>query len=195
MARRLIVRVSMLLGLLLAASLMALSSVAADELVQAEPPADGVTAETPHNLLLTFDRGLAQLRNAHTVEVLDESGERIDTGHASVSTYSLRTLVVPLSGESEGEIEVRYTVLFEQDDGNVREVSGSYSFAVNPLAPGEAGVAQLATAPKSKQGLVLWTIAVLIGVALVGAMLYFLRLATGNARSSLEPRNRTPFED
>ena len=88
MARQLILRVSMLLGLLLAASLMALSSVAADELVQAEPPADGVTAETPHNLLLTFDRGLALLRNAHTVEVLDESGERIDTGHASVSTYS-----------------------------------------------------------------------------------------------------------
>ena len=195
MVWRLIVRASVLLSLAAAASWLAVSGAGAEELVQTEPPQDGVTAETPHHILLTFNRGLALRLNAHSVQVLDAEGHRLDSGEAAIATYSTRTLIVPLSGEAEGEVEVRYAVLFERAGGELYEQRGGYRFTINPLAPGEAGVAQLAAPPKSSQGVVLWTIAVLLGVAFVGALLYFLRLATGNARSSLEPQNRTPFED
>ena len=47
--------------------------------------------------------------------------------------------------------------------------------------------------PRSSQSLVLWTVAILAGIALTATLLYFLRLASGNARSSLEPIDRTPF--
>lgn len=193
MVRRLIAG-GVLLALAAALSLLSLSAAQGEELIQAEPHPDGVTAETPHNVLLTFDRDLALLRNAHRAEIYDEGGHRLDTGAAMISTYSARTLVVPLEGKSEGELEVRYSVLLNTGDGVLNEVRGSYVFTVDPSLAGAEPDAAAAT-EKSSQGLVLWTIAILIGVAFVGALLYFLRLATGNSRSSLEPLNRTPFND
>ena len=194
MVRRLIAG-GILLALVAALPLLSLSAAQGEELIQAEPHPDGVTAETPHNVLLTFDRDLALLRNAHRAEIYDEGGHRVDTGAATISTYSARTLVVPLEGKSEGELEVRYSVLLNTGDGVLNEVRGSYIFTVDPSIAGEAEPGAAAATEKSSQGLVLWTIAILIGVAFVGALLYFLRLATGNSRSSLEPLNRTPFED
>lgn len=194
MVRRLIT-VGVLLALVAALPLLWLAAVQGEELIQAEPHPDGVTAETPHNVLLTFDRDLALLRNAHRAEIYDEGGHRVDTGATTISTYSARTLVVPLEGKSEGELEVRYAVLLNSGDGVLNEVRGSYVFTVDPSIAGEEQPGAVAAAEKSSQGLVLWTVAILIGVAFVGALLYFLRLATGNSRSSLEPLNRTPFED
>ena len=195
LVRRLFWRGAAVIGLAAAISLLALTPAAGEELIQAEPRPDGVTAETPHNVLLTFDRGLALLRNAHRAEVYDEGGHRVDTGKTTISTYSARTLVVPLEGKAEGELEVRYAVLVDTGDGGLDEVRGSYVFTVDPSIGGEAEPAAAAASEKSSQGLVLWTVAILIGVAFIGALLYFLRLATGNARSSLEPLNRTPFDD
>lgn len=194
MVRRLIAG-GVLLALVAALSLLSLSAAQGEELIQAEPHPDGVTAETPHNVLLTFDRDLALLRNAHRAEIYDEGGHRLDTGAATISTYSARTLVVPLEGKSEGELEVRYSVLLNSGDGILNEVRGSYVFTVDSSIADEAEPGAAATTEKSSQGLVLWTIAILIGIAFVGALLYFLRLATGNSRSSLEPLNRTPFDD
>ena len=193
--RRLLMRGAAVLALALALSALTLASLSSEELIQAEPHPDGVTAETPHNVVLTFDRGLALLRDAHHVEVLDEAGHRVDSGEATVSTYSTRTLIVPLDGHAEGELEVRYSVLFSTAAGGLDQVRGSYTFTVNPTIAGLEAPSAAASETKSSQGLVLWTVAILIGVAFVGALLYFLRLATGNARSSLEPQNRTPFND
>ena len=196
MARRLIIRSAAALGLLLALALLALASASAEELIQTDPPPDGITAEAPHNVLLTFDRSLALLRNAHRAEIYDAGGHRVDSGKAKISTYSARTLIVPLSEEAEGELEVRYAVLLSGADGQASELRGSYVFTVDPSISGEPPrLAAEAADEKSPQGLVLWTVAILLGIAFVGALFYFLRLATGNARSSLEPLNRTPFDD
>ena len=196
MARRLIIRSAAALGLLLALALLALASASAEELIQTDPPPDGVTAEAPHNVLLTFDRSLALLRNAHRAEIYDAGGHRVDSGKAKISTYSARTLIVPLSEEAEGELEVRYAVLLTAADGQASELRGSYVFTVDPSISGEPRQpAAEAAGEKSSQGLVLWTVAILLGIAFVGALFYFLRLATGNARSSLDPLNRTPFDD
>lgn len=196
MARRLIIRSAAALGLLLALSLLVPLSANAEALIQTDPPPDGITAEAPHNVLLTFDRNLALLRNAHRAEIYDAGGHRVDSGKAKISTYSARTLIIPLSEEAEGELEVRYAVLLSAVDGQSSELRGSYVFTVDPSISGEPlQPAAEAAAEKSSQGLVLWTVAILLGIAFVGALFYFLRLATGNARSSLEPLNRTPFDD
>ena len=196
MARRLIIRSAAALGLLLALALLIPISANAEELIQTDPPPDGITAEAPHNVLLTFDRSLALLRNAHRAEIYDAGGHRVDSGSAKISTYSARTLIVPLSEEAEGELEVRYAVLLSGADGQSSELRGSYVFTVDPSISGEPRQpAAEAAGEKSSQGLVLWTVAILLGIAFVGALFYFLRLATGNARSSLEPLNRTPFDD
>ena len=195
MARRLIIRSAAALGLLLALALLVPLSANAEALIQTDPPPDGITAEAPHNVLLTFDRNLALLRNAHRAEIYDAGGHRVDSGKAKISTYSARTLIIPLSEEAEGELEVRYAVLLSAGDGQSSELRGSYVFTVDPSISGEAAPSAAAAAEKSSQGLVLWTVAILLGIAFVGALFYFLRLATGNARSSLEPLNRTPFDD
>ena len=196
MARRLIIRSAAALGLLLALSLLIPMSANAEALIQTDPPPDGITAEAPHNVLLTFDRNLALLRNAHRAEIYDAGGHRVDSGKAKISTYSARTLIIPLSEEAEGELEVRYAVLLSAADGQSSELRGSYVFTVDPSIAGQLPQpAAAAAAEKSSQGLVLWTIAILLGIAFIGALFYFLRLATGNARSSLEPLNRTPFND
>ena len=196
MARRLIIRSAAALGVLLALSLLVPLSANAEALIQTDPPPDGITAEAPHNVLLTFDRNLALLRNAHRAEIYDAGGHRVDSGKAKISTYSARTLIIPLSEEAEGELEVRYAVLLSAADGQSSELRGSYVFTVDPSITGEPQPpAAEAAAEKSSQGLVLWTVAILLGIAFVGALFYFLRLATGNARSSLEPLNRTPFND
>ena len=196
MARRLIIRSAAALGLLLTLSLLVPMSANAEALIQTDPPPDGITAEAPHNVLLTFDRNLALLRNAHRAEIYDAGGHRVDSGKAKISTYSARTLIIPLSEEAEGELEVRYAVLLSAGDGQSSELRGSYVFTVDPSISGEPPPpAASAAGEKSSQGLVLWTVAILLGIAFVGALFYFLRLATGNARSSLEPLNRTPFDD
>lgn len=190
-------------ALLAAAVLLALlallavtrSSGASDFLIQTEPPAGSTVASAPYQLLLTFDRPLAQLTNAHHVEVTDASGQRVDDGHADISTYSLRTLVVPLHAKDDGELHVRYSVLLS-GDGEHLQVQSSYAFRIDHTLEGEAGEAVEAPATaKSGQALVLWTIVILLGTAAVGGMLYFLRMATGNSRSSLDPTNRTPFRE
>ena len=188
-----------LLGLVVAGiALLGLAQAAsADELIQAEPGADATVAEV-HQVLLTFDRSLATLAGAHVVEVYDGHGERVDDG-AAISTYSRRTLVVPLKGHLEGDLTVRYRVLTAADDrGPGTTLNGGYRFTVDESAIGDAEsqpAAAAAAETKSSQGIVLWTVAILIGIGFAGALLFFVRLATGNSRSSLEPVNRTVFRD
>lgn len=189
-----------LLGLAVAGvTLLALwQGASADELVRAEPRVDAVVAEAPHQVLLTFDRPLAALAGAHLVEVHDGHGDRVDDGKAGLSTYSRRTLVVPLKGHLEGALQVTYTVLIADGArGERQRLNGGYQFTVDEgaVAGTDGEGAAAAGEAKSSQGVVLWTIAVLIGIAFAGGMVFFLRVATGTSRSSLEPVNRTVFKD
>ena len=192
--------VGTLLALLVAfaaISAMALLSPtgASDNLIQAEPEIGSTVAESPHQLVLTFDRPLAQIKGVHHVEVTDSAGYRLDEGHANISTYSQRTLIVPIHAEGDGTMQVDYNVLLI-GDGEQLQVSSSYDFTVDhALAPIEGEEIAAPATEKSSQALVLWTIAILIGIAFAGGMVYFLRMATGNSRSSLEPTNRSIFRD
>ena len=178
-----------------AAWLLLSASSASEYLIQEHPERGETVAEAPHQLVLTFDRPLAQLKNAHHVEVTNAGGYRVDDGHADIATYSQRTLIVPVHPEDDGTLTVDYSVLLEDGDDYLRVESG-YHFAVDHHLPEGSGETVAAvTTEKSSQALVLWTIAILIGIAAVGSMAYFLRLATGNSRSSLEPTNRSVFRD
>ncbi len=168
---------------------------ASDYLIQEEPARGATVTEAPHQLVLTFDRPLAQISGAHHVEVIDSAGHRVDDGHADIATYSLRTLIVPIHAKSEGGLEVAYNVLLVQGDQRIRAES-SYGFIVDhAFSPTGSEQIDAMAAEKSSQALVLWTIAILLGIAAAGGLLYFLRMATGNSRSSLEPINRSVFRD
>lgn len=184
-------------GALAAAMALALLSPtgASDYLIQEEPERGSTVAEAPHQLVLTFDRPLAQVRGVHHVEVTDSAGHRVDDGHPSISTYSQRTLVVPIHAEGDGTLDVYYRVRLV-GEGESIDVVSSYSFSVDhTLGPIEGDPIEAPAAAKSSQSLVLWTIAILIGIAVAGGLIYFLRMATGNSRSSLEPTNRSVFRD
>lgn len=188
-----------LIGLVVAGvALFAVAQAAsADELVRAEPGADATVAEV-HQVVLTFDRSLAALAGAHVVEVYDGHGDRVDDGKAGISTYSRRTLIVPLKGHLEGDLTVSYRVRTAAGErGAGTTLNGGYRFTVDESVVGEAEGegAALAGESKSSQGVVLWTVAILIGIAFAGGMVFFLRVATGTSRSSLEPINRTVFRD
>ncbi|MXX79724.1 MAG: hypothetical protein F4Y69_01665 [Chloroflexi bacterium] len=167
---------------------------ASEYLIHEEPASGATVVEAPHQLLLTFDRPLAQIAGQHRVEVMDADGYRVDDGQAKISGYSLNTLIVPISAEGDGELEVSYDVLLVEGD-QYFEVSSSYRFSVDHSFAPDGGDSIETAAEKSSQALVLWTIAILLGIAVAGALVYFLRMATGNSRSSLEPTNRSVFRD
>ena len=198
-----------LLGLVAVIGMAALISVwgesqsaTAEKLIQQEPHAGDTVAELPHQLLLTFDRPLALLVGAHTVTVTDSEGHELNDGPAQIATYSARTLVVPLEGEVKdaADISVSLSVRFQDSDGELFALDESYGFRVDPSLSeselaGEAAAGEEASTERSSQSLVLWTVAILIGIAVVGGLLYFMRVATGTSRSSLEPTNRSVFRD
>ncbi|MCY3923075.1 MAG: copper resistance protein CopC [Chloroflexi bacterium] len=186
-----------LVGALVAAATLALLSPtgASDYLIQEEPERGSTVAEAPHQLILTFDRPLAQVRGVHHVEVTDGAGHRVDDGHPRISTYSQRTLVVPIHAEGDGALEVHYRVRL-LGEGESIDVASSYNFSIDhTLGPVQGDPSEVPASAKSSQALVLWTIAILIGIAVAGGLIYFLRMATGNSRSSLEPTNRSVFRD
>jgi len=179
----------------LAALVIGAPTGATEYLIQEEPERGATVAEAPHQLVLTFDRPLAQIKGAHHVEVTDGGGYRVDDGYPEISTYSQRTLIVPIHAEGDGTLNVDYRVLLVGDGENL-QISSSYDFTVDhSLLPMEGEAVEAPAAAKSSQALVLWTVAILIGIAFAGGMVYFLRMATGNSRSSLEPTNRSVFRD
>ena len=183
-------------ALVAATGLALLSPTGASEyLIQEEPERGATVAEAPHQLVLTFDRPLAQIKGVHHVEVTDSAGQRVDDGHPSISTYSQRTLVVPIHAEGDGTLDVHYRVRL-LGQGESIDVISSYNFTVDhALGPIEGDQIEAPATAKSSQSLVIWTIAILIGIAVAGGLIYFLRMATGNSRSSLEPTNRSVFRD
>lgn len=119
----------------------------------------------------------------------------MDDGHPSISTYSQRTLIVPIHAEGDGTLAVNFSVRLIGQGEHI-DIHDSYSFSVDhALIPLEGEQIEAPATAKSGQALVIWTIVILLGVAIAGGLLYFLRMATGNSRSSLEHTNRSVFRD
>ena len=171
------------------------SAEARGALIQEEPQRGSVVADVPKQLVLTFNRPLVQVIGAHRVEVTDSTGARVDDGQAMISNYSQRTLIVPISAKGDGGLHVDYSVLLIGEGESLR-ASSAYEFTIDHTIEDAGGeeIAAPATT-KAPQPIVLWTVAILLGIAAVGAMAYFLRLATGTSRSSLDPTNRSVFRD
>ena len=162
--------------------------ISADALVESEPPADGVVGEAPEVLTLTFDRPLRLEAGANSVAIVDERGVRVDDGNSEISTFSARTMVARLAEgvEPEGELEVVYVVRFAESG---EEITGGFGFTIVPGAePTEqVDAAGDVAEPRGSQSIVLWTIVVVLAAGLFGLLMFYLRVATDNARSSLEP--------
>ncbi len=170
-------------ALLVAASLPAAPRAQADDLIEAEPHPGQTVGEAPEVVLLRFDGDLALRKRAHDVEVHDARGERVDDGHAAIAGYSPRTMVVRLAAPpEEGELTVRYSVRFA---GTGETLRGEFAFTVEPGFEAEAPAVE-AGEPRSSQSVVLWTIAVVLAAALFASLLYYLRVETGTAQSSVE---------
>ena len=157
----------------------------ADTVIESEPPADEIVGEAPEAILVTFDEPLALQPGATSVALLDAEGVRLDDGRAAISTYSRRTVVVHFAEgrEPEGPVTVVWLATFASD-GAVRD--GQFTFTVEPGAVPVVEPAE-AAAPRSSQGIALWTVVILGGMAVFALLLYSLRVATGNARSSVDP--------
>lgn len=180
-----ILMMAALAGVLVVALVAALPAQAhADDLIEAEPAPGEVIGEEPEVILLRFDRDLVLKRGAHEVEVFNDDGERVDDGHAEIAGYSQRTMIVHLAAPvEEGEVVVLYSVRFAESG---ETLEGEFDFAIEPgLEEEEAGEAVVGE-PRSEESIVLWTIAVMLAIALFVLMLYYLRVATDNAKSSLE---------
>jgi methionine-rich copper-binding protein CopC len=180
--------VAVVAAALLALGWLAPGRASADALLESEPPADEVVGEAPEALTLTFDRPLLLEPGVNSVAIVDAQGVRVDDGAAELSTFSARTMVARLAEgvEPEGTLEVVYVVRFA-DSGD--EVTGRFGFTIEPGAEPEAHdvAADVAGEPRGTESIVLWTIVILLAVALFGLLLFYLRVATDNARSSLEP--------
>lgn len=173
---------AVVLQIVVAAALTATAH--ADDLIEADPYPGAVIGEEPEVILLRFDRDLALSRGSHEVEVFNEDGARIDDGHAEISGYSQRTMIVHLEDPvEEGEVSVLYSVRFEESG---ETVEGEFDFVIE-LGVGEDEKAEAVVGePRSEESIVLWTIAVMLAIALFTLLLYYLRVATDNAKSSVE---------
>ena len=175
--------VALAVALLVVAALLAPPRARADALIEAEPHPGQTVGEAPEMVLLRFDRNLVLRKYVHTVEVHDAQGERLDDGHASIAGYSPRTMIVRLAAPPEdGEVTVRYSVRFAST-GDTLE--GEFAFTVAPGFEAPPPAVE-AGEPRSSQAIVLWTIAVVLAVALFASLLYYLQIETGTARSSVE---------
>jgi methionine-rich copper-binding protein CopC len=187
MTRPHLLRISV--GLLVAATLLVGGIVwappaSADDLIEAEPHPGATIAEEPEVILLRFDRDLALQKGAHAVEVLNAAGESVG-GESEISGYSRRTMIVHLAEPvEEGEVSVRYRVRFAGSD---ETVEGAFDFAIEPGFEGDEIEEVALGEPRSEQSIVLWTIAILLAITVFALLLYFLRVVTDNAQSSLQP--------
>jgi methionine-rich copper-binding protein CopC len=173
-----------LIGVLLVALAAAFPAPAhADDLIEAEPAPGEIIGEEPEVILLRFDRDLALEPGAHDVQVRNEDGDRVDDGHAEIAGYSRRTMIVHLEEPvEEGEVAVIYRVRFADSGETVR---GGFDFAIEPGVE-EEEVGEAVEEPRSAESIVLWTVAVMLAIALFAMLLYYLRVATDNAQSSVE---------
>jgi copper transport protein len=153
-------------------------------LQSADPPQDGVTAQAPTQLTLTYNENVEVSFGA--IRVYTCSGGRITTSAPRHSPTSGHTVIVSVPKLADGVYIVSWRVI----SADSHPVQGTYSFRVGPgPAPSVNGCAAEVTAKSSK------TVGVLFGVAragvfaglalLIGGAVFLLLISGGtSARGS-----------
>ncbi len=169
--------------------LTAPTPAAAIEPIETDPPADSVLGEEPEVIRITFDEPLLLEAGANRATLVDADGNPVPSRAAGLAAYSPRTLLLhpgPALPE-DGAVSVRWSV---RSAATGEQSSGSFSFALAPGAEGEFEAAAPLVDPReeerSPQSIVLWTVGIVLGVALAMTALYFLRREMGLGESSLE---------
>jgi methionine-rich copper-binding protein CopC len=119
------------------------------QLVEAEPSADEVLAESPDRVRLLFNEPVEAAFDP--IEVRSRGGERVDEGDARVDPENAKAVVVGLAqGLPEGSYEVDWRVT--SVDGH--PIDGTYGFAVDAPADdaGAAAPANPAERPAPREG-------------------------------------------
>jgi copper transport protein len=126
-------------------------------LVSANPPKDGVTAQAPSQITLTFNENVEVSFGA--IRVYTCAGKRLTTGAPRHSPTSGHTVLVSVPKLANGVYIVSWRVI----SADSHPVQGTYSFGVGPGATQSVnGCATETTARSSK------TVGVLFGVARAG---------------------------
>jgi copper transport protein len=131
-----------LLGLWLGAGVATAPPAAAHaELVSTDPGEGARLQEAPDEVTLTFTEGVSL--GAGYARVLDASGERVDTGSATVEGDAV---VVPLRGDLP---DVGYLVTYRVVSADSHPISGAFSFVVGDgeLVPTDAAAGAGGTDP------------------------------------------------
>ena len=113
------------------------------ELKSTDPPKNGVAAESPPNLSLTFNENVEVSFGA--VRVYTCAGQRITTGTPRHSPASGRTVVVSIPKLAPGVYLVAWRVI----SADSHPVDGSYSFRIGPGPPPSVNGCATETTAKS----------------------------------------------
>jgi copper transport protein len=149
-------------------------------LVSANPPKDGVTAQAPSQISLTFNENVEVSFGA--IRVYTCAGKRLTTGVPRHSPTSGHTVLVSVPNLANGVYIVSWRVI----SADSHPVQGTYSFGVGPGATQSVnGCAAETTATSSK------TVGVLFGVAraavfaglalLIGGAVFLLLISGGTS--------------
>lgn len=207
--RRRIAAVFATLALSAAALLLSAAPASAhDELLSSDPAADAALDEMPAALTLTFSGDLLGDAGATEVQVTDASGASVTSG---APTVQANVVTQSLAVEATGAMSVLWRAV--SSDGH--PISGQYAFSVSapvvttpptatasPLptptpsptrsesAPVDTAEpsATAAPAPADSAGAVPWVVFAVVGVALLGAVVYLLASRARRARELEEAR-------
>ena len=113
---------------LAAVAAFAAGSAIAHPQVKAAGPAPGSVVKTsPKAIRIQFNE--AVVLNFSGIELTDASGQKHDTGAASLSANDKKELIVPVSGELAPG---KYTVAWHAVGDDTHHVEGKFNFEIKP---------------------------------------------------------------
>ncbi|WP_254359259.1 copper resistance CopC family protein [Microbacterium hominis] len=187
-----------------------------DELIGSSPAADATVDGLPGALVLTFSDEIADDDGASEVQVTAPDGTALTAGRPTASD---NTLTQPLSGDADGTVTVLWKVV--SSDGH--PISGEFAFTVAPATtptaeptataeptptetaepvPGETAEPTATPAPEDTAATAPawpWILLGVLGVAVVGAVVYLLVTRgrpgnSGGAGTGSQPDSDTPAD-
>jgi copper transport protein len=170
--------VAALAGIFLVATAVPASAHAI--LKSSDPPKDGVSAQSPPNVTLTFNENVEVSFGA--VRVYTCEGKRISAGSPRHSSSSDHTVIVSIPKLDPGVYLVAWRVI----SADSHPVGGTYAFRIGPGAPPSVGGCATETnAASSKTVGTLLAVAragVFAGLALlIGGVVFLLLIASGSS--------------
>ena len=180
------------LGALLALAALWLPARAlAFEPVEFEPAPDVVVGAIPEVITITFDEPMRLQPGANFATIWDEEGNGLP-GRSEIAGYSAHTLLLRPTGELPAGLLIIHWHAVSAESGE--ESDGVFQFTLTPGAAPAAPSPTVVAAPseRSSESIVVWTVAILGGAALVAFALYLLRRELGFSKSSLESGDDAP---